>query len=101
MSLTGEVSEGDGGLGANAQATFKRSDNSEFYLGYALSADRTDTGFATQTQSLANYGTLTFGAKTRYNDSLSVYGEERFGYCLLYTSPSPRDGATSRMPSSA
>ena len=22
-------------------------------------------------------------------------------YCLLYTSPSPRDGATSRMPSSA
>ena len=80
LSLNGEVSEGDGGLGANAQATFKRSDNSEFYLGYALSADRTDTGFATQTQSLANYGTLTFGARTRYNDSLSVYGEERFGY---------------------
>ena len=23
------------------------------------------------------------------------------GICLLYTSPSPRDGATSRMPSSA
>ena len=28
---------------------------------------------------------------------LSVYGVT----CLLYTSPSPRDGATSRMPSSA
>ena len=26
---------------------------------------------------------------------------EQFGNCLLYTSPSPRDGATSRMPSSA
>ena len=26
---------------------------------------------------------------------------ERFGYCLLYTSPSPRDGLLSRMPSSA
>ena len=24
-----------------------------------------------------------------------------FWFCLLYTSPSPRDGATSRMPSSA
>ena len=24
-----------------------------------------------------------------------------FGYCLLYTSPSPRDGLLSRMPSSA
>ena len=25
----------------------------------------------------------------------------QFGYCLLYTSPSPRDLSTSRMPSSA
>ena len=86
LSLNGEISEGDGGLGANAQATFKRSDNSEYYLGYALSADRTDTGFATQTQSLANQGVLTFGAKTRFNDSLSVYGEERFGYGQNQTS---------------
>ena len=29
------------------------------------------------------------------------YAELEFGTCLLYTSPSPRDGATSRMPSSA
>jgi len=86
LSFIGEVSEGDGGLGANAQATFKRSDNSEYYLGYALSADRTDTGFATQTQSLASNGVLTFGAKTRFNDSLSVYGEERFGYGQSQTS---------------
>ena len=86
LVVTGEVSGGDGGLGVNTQATFARSDNSEFYLGYAVSADRTDTGFATQTQSLANYGTLTFGAKTRYNDSLSVYGEERFGYGQNQTS---------------
>ena len=27
--------------------------------------------------------------------------KERFSYCLLYTSPSPRDLAQSRMPSSA
>ena len=27
--------------------------------------------------------------------------DERVELCLLYTSPSPRDGATSRMPSSA
>ena len=26
---------------------------------------------------------------------------ERYVYCLLYTSPSPRDGLLSRMPSSA
>ena len=27
--------------------------------------------------------------------------QEQFPYCLLYTSPSPRDGLLSRMPSSA
>ena len=27
--------------------------------------------------------------------------EDHFGTCLLYTSPSPRDGLLSRMPSSA
>ena len=30
-----------------------------------------------------------------------VVQKERTDTCLLYTSPSPRDGATSRMPSSA
>ncbi len=86
LSLSGEVTEGDGGFGANGQATFKRSDNSEYYLGYALSTDRTDTGFATQSQSIANRGVVTFGAKSRFSDSLSVYGEERFGYAPTQTS---------------
>ena len=80
LTLSGEGSYGDGGFGANAQATFARSDNSEFYLGYGLSADRTDTGFSTASQSLSNFGTLTLGNRTRFNDSLSVYGEERFGF---------------------
>lgn len=86
LSLNGEVSDGDGGIGANAQATFKRSDNSEYYLGYALSTDRRDTGFATQSQALANQGVVTFGARNRFSDSLSVYGEERFGYGQNQTS---------------
>ena len=30
-----------------------------------------------------------------------VYGSDAIGGCLLYTSPSPRDGLLSRMPSSA
>ena len=30
-----------------------------------------------------------------------VLGNERLATCLLYTSPSPRDGLLSRMPSSA
>ena len=31
----------------------------------------------------------------------SFYNIKRFGFCLLYTSPSPRDATLSRMPSSA
>ena len=38
----------------------------------------------------------------KYNyDSQAYIYRELFGYCLLYTSPSPRDGLLSRMPSSA
>ena len=43
------------------------------------------------------YDTLTFG-KYRGKRIAEVYYIDP---CLLYTSPSPRDGATSRMPSSA
>ncbi len=94
LSLQGEVSEGSGGIGANAQATFARSDNSEFYLGYALSTDRTDTGFSTANQSLVNAGTLTLGGRTRYSDSLSVYGEERRGFGRSQSSQSHVYGLT-------
>ena len=35
------------------------------------------------------------------NDELSAEKTEEINTCLLYTSPSPRDPKTSRMPSSA
>ena len=35
------------------------------------------------------------------SSTLKVTGENLYGLCLLYTSPSPRDLSTSRMPSSA
>ena len=44
------------------------------------------------------------GEDTFYNKSASIAGSVpgcNITTCLLYTSPSPRDGATSRMPSSA
>ena len=40
-------------------------------------------------------------AATALNASGGDLGIELSGYCLLYTSPSPRDGLLSRMPSSA
>ena len=37
----------------------------------------------------------------RKGDLLNIEGGRRVSYCLLYTSPSPRDRTRSRMPSSA
>jgi len=80
LSLRGEVSGGNGGLGAQAQATFKKDDNTEYYLGYALSTDRSDTGFSTEREGYRNSGVLTAGGRTQLNDNLSLYGEEQYGY---------------------
>ena len=46
---------------------------------------------------------LTGGDNLRYEEKMKNIGEPfvYMGICLLYTSPSPRDLSTSRMPSSA
>ena len=44
-------------------------------------------------------GTSAFAAKREIASVMKIYAEG--GACLLYTSPSPRDLSTSRMPSSA
>ena len=80
LSVRGEVSGGDGGLGAQAQATFKKDDNTEFYLGYALSTDRSDTGFSTEREGYRNSGMLTAGGRSQLNDNLSLYAEEQYGH---------------------
>ena len=43
---------------------------------------------------------LTAQSFDKYSDAYDLL-EELYGDCLLYTSPSPRDTVTSRMPSSA
>ncbi|MFC4291222.1 hypothetical protein ACFOWX_02210 [Sphingorhabdus arenilitoris] len=80
LSLNGELSGGDGGLGADVQLNHRLSEGSEAYVGYALFADRTDTGLDSQNIfTRSNRGTLTLGARQRFTDSLSVYGENRVG----------------------
>lgn len=80
LSLDGEVSGGDGGLGADVQLNHRLGQGSEAYVGYALYADRTDTGFDPQNVfTRSNRGTLTVGSRQRFSDALSVYGEQRVG----------------------
>jgi hypothetical protein len=87
LSLSSEISGGDGGLGADVQLNHRLGEGSEAYVGYALFADRTDTGLDSQNIfTRSNSGTLTIGARQRFSDSLSVHGENRVG--MGGTSPS-------------
>ncbi|APG61677.1 hypothetical protein LPB140_01185 [Sphingorhabdus lutea] len=80
LSLASEISGGSGGLGADVQLNHRYGEGSEAYIGYALFADRTDTGLDTQNIfTRSNRGNLTLGARHRFSDSLSIYGENRVG----------------------
>ena len=65
--------------------------------GEAAIGDRTNVS----TSSSVKRKTLLGQELTRYHAEGVQPDEAQFNFCLLYTSPSPRDGATSRMPSSA
>ena len=80
MSFNGEVSGGDGGLGATVGLTRRIGDKAETYLNYALTTDRADSSFDAQSLlTRSNFGVLTLGGKTRFGQNLNVHGEERLG----------------------
>ena len=57
---------------------------------------------ASESTIKASYGSKGFRFETRDgNFQTNLQWRAQFRYCLLYTSPSPRDLSTSRMPSSA
>ncbi|HEY5973435.1 MAG TPA: flagellar motor protein MotB, partial [Geobacteraceae bacterium] len=72
FKVNGEVSEGDLGFAGRLGTEYLYSDRTTLYLKYALENERTDNGVQ------ANKGSLTSGFRTRYSDSASVYGEERY-----------------------
>ncbi|MBU1425786.1 MAG: OmpA family protein [Gammaproteobacteria bacterium] len=71
FNMTGEVSGGSGGVGGKVGGEWQVSDRSQLYMNYASDTDRTDSLYR------GRQSTLVSGAKTRYTDSLSIYGEER------------------------
>jgi hypothetical protein len=71
FNMTGEVSGGSGGMGGKVGGEWQTSDRSQLYMNYTSDTDRTDSLYRGRQSSLVS------GAKTRYTDSLSIYGEER------------------------
>ena len=77
-----------------------------YYRGYSSSCDNVDDDFMWTDDVLVlevvkENDTLFFKEYYTSDSPSSQWGYEGKCPCLLYTSPSPRDGATSRMPSSA
>ena len=71
FNMLGEVSTGSGGMGGKVGGEWQTSDRSQLYMNYATDTERTDSLYR------GRQSTLVTGAKTRYTDSLSIYGEER------------------------
>jgi len=72
LKLNGEVSEGNQGAAGRLGTEYLYSDRTTLYLKYSLENERSDNGVQ------ANKGTMTSGFRTRYSDSATVYGEERY-----------------------
>ena len=72
LTVNAEMSDGDLGLGADAKATYAMGERGSLYLGYALAAENPD-GFTG-----GRLGRLTAGARQRYSEHVSVFGEGRY-----------------------
>ena len=76
LSIDGELSEGSSGFGARIGVDYTVSDNTNLYSTFALENDRSGNNSALSSQR----GNLTSGFKTRYSDTVNIYGEERYAY---------------------
>jgi flagellar motor protein MotB len=72
FNLSGEVSGGDLGTGAQLGTEYLYSDRTTLYSNYTLENERSDNGLR------ARKGNLASGFRTRYSDSASVFLEERY-----------------------
>lgn len=72
LNLNGELSYGSTGPGAKLGTDYLVSDRSSLYWNYALVNERTDNGIRSRS------GNMNTGFRTRYSDTTSIYGEQRY-----------------------
>ena len=72
LSLNGEATGGSTGFGSNIGLDYQASDRTNYYVNYLIDSERTDIGGRSRNTS------LTFGGRSRYKDSVSVFAEERY-----------------------
>ncbi|MCX2779274.1 OmpA family protein [Microbulbifer thermotolerans] len=74
LMLDSELSGGDTGTAARLGSDYLITDRTSLYLNYTLDNERTDTGVR------ARKGNMSTGFRSRYSDSLSIYGEEQYSH---------------------
>ena len=74
LNLDGELSYGDTGPGARLGSDYLISDRSSIYWNYSLVNERTDNGLRSRS------GNMNTGFRTRYSDTASIYGEQRYSH---------------------
>ncbi len=74
LKVDGELSGGNTGTGAKVGTEFQATDRTQLYIAFALENQRSDTGLRGQR------GNVSGGFKSRYTDTVSIYGEERYAY---------------------
>ncbi|MBK6895656.1 MAG: OmpA family protein [Alphaproteobacteria bacterium] len=72
LSFNGELTGGNKGAGALIGAEYLKSDRTSYYANYEMDPDRTDIGTRGKSSS------LTLGGRSRYSDSISTFGEQRY-----------------------
>ena len=72
FNIDGEISGGDTGTGARLGTDYLMTDRTSVYLSYTLDNERTSNGIR------ARKGNMATGFKSRYSDTVSLYGEERY-----------------------
>jgi len=93
VGVTGEISDGDSGLGARARLSYSPTADNEVYLGYTLDPTRTGAGYDLVG---SDDGTIVLGGRYRYSDTLSTFAENTWdlygsrrtltqGYGVTYT----------------
>ncbi|MFA0811925.1 flagellar motor protein MotB [Microbulbifer epialgicus] len=74
LTMDSEVSSGDTGMAARLGTDFLVTDRTSLYMNYTLDNERSDTGVR------ARKGNMSTGFRSRYSDTLSMYGEERYSH---------------------
>ncbi len=75
FGVAGDVSYGNTGVGGSAKLTYKRDEDTSYYLGYKLDPDRATYADSSKPLSGKDAGVIVAGANTKLNDWTSAFTE--------------------------